>query len=162
MTDTLRSICEQCPHLNNPQLDFLSEGFSRHKEIILRDLVELVSAASAELAKTVIILSGSLLEAVLYSFIQCQTDFISKFIGEEFKFNPDHSLENYVRTFNKYFGGILPNAVVPIRVVGYRDLVHINRELNSLTDVCAQASRDMLRILNVLLGELSQFANPQP
>ena len=49
MTDTLRSICEQCIRLNNPQLDFIPEHLARQKEIIRRDLVELVSAAAAGL-----------------------------------------------------------------------------------------------------------------
>jgi predicted component of type VI protein secretion system len=49
MTDTLKSICGQCPHLNNPQLDFIPEDLRRLKEIILRDLKELVSTASSEL-----------------------------------------------------------------------------------------------------------------
>jgi hypothetical protein len=67
MPDTLRSICEQCTNLNNPQLDFVSD--ERHREIISQDLRELIAAASAEPErhKSVVILAGGLLEAILYS-----------------------------------------------------------------------------------------------
>jgi len=68
MTDTLRSICEQCIRLNNPQLDFIPEHLARQKEIIRRNLVELVSAAAAGLEKAVTVLTGSILEAVLLHF----------------------------------------------------------------------------------------------
>jgi hypothetical protein len=162
MTDTLKSICEQSTHLNDPRLDFIPVELSRHREIILRDLKELVSAAynEAELEKTVTILAGTLLEAVLCGFIQSQQDYIAARRPGGFTFNPEHSLENYVNIFNKWYKNILPNAFLPPWVVEYRDLVHINRELNSPSDVCAYASRDMLRILNTLLGELAQFATP--
>ena len=159
MTDTLKSICEQCPHLNNPRLDFIPIELSRHREIILRDLKGLVSAASdeAELEKTVTVLAGTLLEAVLYTFLQSQQDYIA---GFGFTFNPQGRLSRYVDIFNTSFKDILPKAVLPNWVVEHRNLVHINRELNSPRGICANASRDMLRILNTLLGELSQFASP--
>lgn len=159
MTDTLKSICEQCTNLNNPQLDFIPADLTRHRETILRDLKELVSAASTELEKTVVILAGSILEAVLYSFLQGQEAYIAGRRGT-FTFDREQSLENYINIFNRWFRDILPNALLPNLVVGYRDLVHVNRELNSPPDVCARGPREMLRILNVLLGELSQFAGP--
>lgn len=161
MTDTLKSICEQCTNLNNPQLDFVPEELTRHKEIILRDLRELVSAASAELEKTVVILAGSLFEAILYSFIQGQEAYVAARSGA-FTFRPDQSLENYVNIFNRWFRDVLPNMLLPNLIVDYRDLVHINRELKAPPGVCGRASRDMLRILEALLGELSQFAGPPP
>jgi hypothetical protein len=161
MTDTLKSICEQCPHLNNPQLDFIPTKFPRHKETILRDLQELVIAASSELEKTVVILSGSILEAVLYSFIQAQQDYIVGFKGS-FTFRPKDSLENFIRTFNGNFGKVLPGVALPDSVIDYRNVVHFNREINSAHDICVRGSREMLRILDALLGELEQFAGPVP
>lgn len=160
MTDTLRSICEQCTHLNQPQLEFISAQLTRHREIILRDLKELVSAATAGIDKTVVILGGSILEAVLYSFLQSQETYIAQRRGG-FTFNPEHSLQNFVNVFNCWFLDILPNAEIPEFVVQYRDLVHINAELAFPPDICARASRDMLKILNRLLGELAQFGSPQ-
>ena len=159
MTDTLKSICEQCTHLNKPQLDFIPAEFVRHREAILRDLTELVSAASEEREKTVVILAGSILEAILYTFLRGQEAYIAKRRGT-FTFDPNQSLESYVSIFNRWFRDVLPNVILPDFVVDYRDLVHINRELNSPPDICSRASRDMLRILDVLLEELSQFAGP--
>jgi hypothetical protein len=153
MTDTLRSICEQSTHLNNPQLDFIPDNLPRHKEIILRNLKELIAAASAELEKTVVILAGSTLEAILYSFIQSQESYIAGRRGE-FTFNPEHSLQNYVSIFNRWFRGQFPAAQLPDFIVDYRDLVHLNRELNSPPHICAEASRSMLNILNAFLGQL--------
>ena len=158
MTDTLKSICEQYTYLNNPRFDFIPNELPRHREIIMRDLKELVSAASdeAELEKTVTVLAGTLLEAVLYTFLQSQQDYIA---GFGFSFNPEALLSRYVDIFNKSFQDVLPKAVLPNWVVEHRNLVHINRELNSPPDVCWHASRDMLKILNTLLGELSQFSS---
>ncbi|PYU93987.1 MAG: hypothetical protein DMG25_07910 [Acidobacteria bacterium] len=161
MTDTLRSICEQCIRLNNPQLDFIPEHLARQKEIIRRDLVELVSAAAAGLEKAVTVLTGSILEAVLYTFIQGQEAYIAKRRGD-FTFNPEHSLQNYMEIFNRWFRDQLPDAELPHFVITYRDLIHINRELSSPPDICAQASRSMLRILNNLLGEVAKFAGASP
>ncbi len=157
MTDTLKSICEQCTHLNKPQLDFIPAGFTRHREAILRDLTELVSAASEEHEKTVVILGGSILEAILYSFLQGQEAYIAKRRGT-FTFNPNQNLENYISIFNRWFRDALPNVTLPDFVADYRDLVHINRELNSPPEICTRASRDLLRILDALLHELSEFA----
>jgi hypothetical protein len=48
MTDTLKSLCEECRHINNPCLDFVPDGLLRYKEIILRDLAELKGRRGAE------------------------------------------------------------------------------------------------------------------
>jgi hypothetical protein len=161
MTDTLKSICEQCPHLNNPQLEFIAAEFPRQKETIRRDLRELVAAASIDLEKTVVILSGSILEAVLYSFIQSQESNIANRKGS-FTFRPTASLEGFINTFNGNFGQILPRVELPDSVIEYRNVVHFNREINSAQDICVRGSREMLRILDALLGELEQFAGPIP
>src|SRR5260370_40077012 len=60
---TLKSICEQCTHLQNLQLDFIPDADQRR--IIQRDLKELVMAASHERGKTGIVLASSLLESDL-------------------------------------------------------------------------------------------------
>jgi len=159
MTDTLRSICEQSIQLNNPPLDFIPAGSTRHKEIILRDLKELVSAAFAEQEKTVVVLAGSILEAVLHGFIQGQASYIAARRGA-FQFNPELGLEDYKNIFNRWFSDVLPGVVLPDYVADYRNLIHINRELNSPLDICSRASREMLRILESLLNEFSQFASP--
>jgi hypothetical protein len=161
MPDTLKSICDQCLHLNTPQLDFIPEELARNRQVILRDLGELVSAASGEREKTVVVLSGSILEAVLFTFIQGQAGYIAERRGS-FQFDPDQSLQNYVNVFNRWFRDVLPNAVIPDFIVGYRDLIHINRELASSQDVCTGASRELLRLLDAVLAELSQFASPAP
>jgi hypothetical protein len=98
MTDTLKSICEQCIHLHNPQLDFISHQLQRQKDIILRDLCELVSVASLEHEKSVIVLAGGLLESVLYCFIQTETAQIAARHGS-FTFNAEHNLDNYASIF---------------------------------------------------------------
>jgi hypothetical protein len=160
MTDTLRSICDQCTHLKNPLLDFVPPDFARHREILTRDLAELVSAAARENEKTVVILGGSILEAILYTFIQGQSEYIAERRGT-FQFNPDHSLKNYVSIFNKWLNHMMPSVLLPDSVVNYRDLMHINREIKAQPGVCGGASRETLRILDALLGGLSELVAPQ-
>lgn len=157
MPDTLKSICEQCPHLNNPQLDFIPSELTLHREIILRDLRELVSAASEGREKTVVVLAGTVLEAVLYSFIQSQQNYIAQRRGA-FTFDPESSLQNYVRIFNRWFRDAMPGVLLPDVIVEYRNLVHFNRELNSAPGICAAAARDILRLLDALLAEFAGFA----
>lgn len=153
MTGTLKSICEQCTCLLNPQLEFIPESLQRERDIILRDLRELVSAASNEHEKTVVILAGSVFESVLYSFIQAQTDYIGARRGLPFTFDPEHSLDNYVSIFNRYFSSVF---AIPDLVVQYRDMVHINRELNGPPDACRGAAPEMLWLLDTFLGKLNQ------
>jgi len=159
MTDTLKSICDQCAHLKSPQLDFISSDFARHREILTRDLQELVSAAANESEKTVVILGGSILEAILYTLIQGQSEYIAERRGT-FQFNPDHSLQNYVSIFNRWLNHLMPTVLLPDAVVNYRDLMHINREINAQPGFCTGASRETLRILDVLLAGLSELVAP--
>lgn len=159
MTDTLKSICGQCIHLNNPQLDFIPIERGRHREIILRDLQELVSAASAEMQKTVIILAGCILESALYTFLQSQEAFIAVRRGG-FQFDPTKGLADYINIFNRWFRDRLPGVELREAHVTYRHLVHLNRELDSPQGICTRAAPEMLRVLDRLLGELSQFAGP--
>lgn len=154
MTDTLKSICEQCTFLCNPQLEFIRAD-SRIRPIILRDLGELVTAAKAEQEKTVVVLAGILFESILYGFIQTQTDYIAARRGS-FSFNPEHSLDNYVRIFNRWFSDIF---TIPDIIVEHRDMVHINRELNGAPDACRNAAPEMLRLLNTLLEKLNAYFN---
>ena len=105
------------------------------------------------------ILAGSILEAVLYTFIQTQESYIARRRGT-FTFDPEQGLEDYKNIFNRWFHDVLPNAELSDYIVGCRDLVHINRELKAPVDICARASRDLLRVLDSLLGELAQFAPP--
>ncbi len=160
MTDTLRSICEQSTHLSNPQLDFIPQDLSRYKEIILRDLKELISAASCELVKGVVSLAGSILEAVLFGFLKGQETFIAARRGGPFILEPGGSLQDFVKVFNRYFGDQFPKGLLPDVVVAYRDLIHINREISSTPEICQQPARDMLRILDSLLGHLTRVSSP--
>jgi len=161
MTDTLRSICEQSIHLNNPQLDFFPATLARHKEIISRDLRELVSVASCENEKACAILAGSLLEAVLFSFIQWQEAQIAA-LEPGFKFKPKENLQFYLDKFNKHFGSNFPKLQLPNSLVGYRNLVHINRELNVPPGECRKAAETLLRTLDALLGGLADFGRVAP
>lgn len=157
MTDTLKFICGQCTHLNSQQLDFIPLQFERHREIVARDLRELVSAAASESEKSVVVLAGGVLEAILYTLIAGQVEYIAERRGT-FEFNPDHSLQNYINIFNRWLSGLLPTAALSDSVVEYRDLVHFNRELNSPPGFCAMAAREMLLTVDALLGALSEFA----
>ena|SRR5438270_687730 len=154
MTDTLKSICEQCIHLYDPQLDFLPEELQREREIILRDLRELCSAASLEQEKTVVVLAGCLFESLLYCFIQAQSSYIAARRGS-FTFNPEYSLNNYINIFNRWFSNVL---TIPGFITDYRDMVHINRELEGPPELCKSAAGDMMKILNTLLGNMKQYA----
>ena len=97
MTDTLRSIYEQCSQLKAPQLDFIPRELSRHREIIRRDLRELVIAATNELERSVVLLIGSLFESVLFSFLSGQETYIGAIRGSAFAFDPNMGLQNYYR-----------------------------------------------------------------
>ena len=155
MTDTLKFICEQCTHLHNPQLEFIAKESHHQRNIILRDLKELVSASSLEHEKTVMVLAGGLFEAVLYSFIQEQSDFITARRGRTFTFDPEQSLANFVNIFNRWFSDVLK---IPDIIVDYRDVVHINRELKYPPDFCRNAAQDILRLLDTLLGKLVDYS----
>jgi hypothetical protein len=161
MTDTLRSICEQCTHLNNPRLDFIPTNLVRHKEIILRDLRELVSVASNEHEKACVMLAGSVLEAILFSFLQGQETQIAERRGG-FTFDPDRSLQNYLDIFNRWFQSDFPNLQLPDMLVDYRDLVHFNRELSAPPGECGKAAQTLLRTLNALIGELAAYGRVAP
>jgi hypothetical protein len=161
MIDTLRSICEQCTHLNNPRLDFIPAKLRRHKEIILRDLRELVSVASSEHEKASVMLAGSVLEAILSSFLRGQETRIAERRGR-FTFDPDLSLQNYLDIFNKWFGRDFPNLELPDMLVDYRNLVHFNRELSLPPDECRKAALALLRTLDALIGELAAYGCGAP
>jgi hypothetical protein len=160
MTDTLKSICAQCSHLSAPQLDFVPSTATRHAEIIRHDLKELVSVASADLPKAAVLLTGSLLESVLFSFLSGQETYMTAIRGTEFLFDPSMSLQNYKEIFNRYFRRAIPGSDLPDFIIAYRDTTHINRELAMPEDTCARASRELLRVLNKLLEDLASFAGP--
>ena len=153
MTDTLKSICEQCTHLHSQQLGFIPAESQRQREIIQRDLAELISAGSLEREKSVIVLAGSLFESVLYSFIQSQAAFISIRRGS-FAFDPNHSLSNFVNIFNRWFSDVF---LIPDIVIGYRDMVHMNRELQYPRDACSGGAREMLRLLDSFFEALERY-----
>lgn len=161
MIDTLRSICEQSTHLNNPRLDFIPAKLTRHKEIILRDLRELVSVASNEYEKACVMLAGSVLEAILFSFLQGQETQIAERRGG-FTFDPDQSLQNYLDIFNRWFRSDFPNLQLPDMLVDYRDLVHFNRELSAPPGECRKAAQTLLRTLDALIGQLSAYRRGAP
>lgn len=161
MTDTLKSICEQSTHLNNPRLDFIPATSARHKEIIIRDLRELVAVASDGHEKACVILAGRILEAILFSFIQGQATQIAARRGR-FIFDPDQGLENYLDIFNRWFGIDFPNLELPDILVDYRNLVHFNRELSLPADECRKAALMLLRTLNSLIGELPTYGRGSP
>src|SRR5437016_14373594 len=102
MTDTLKSICEQCIHLHNPQLDFIPPELNREREIILRDLSELVTAAFQEQEKSVIVLGGILLESALFGLIRTECSHVSFRRRDILAFNADLRLPDYVAMFNSY------------------------------------------------------------
>ncbi len=160
MTDTLKSICEQCSQLSTSQLDFIPAGAARHKEIIRRDLNELLVAASAELPRSVVLLAGSILESVLFSFLSGQETYIATIRGAPFLFDPNMSLQNYKEIFNRFFGRAIPGSGLPDLIVEYRDIIHINRELVLPDDICIRAAQDLIRILDKLLEDLAGFAAP--
>jgi hypothetical protein len=155
MANTLKSICEQCTHLHNLHLKFIPDKLKREKAIIQRDLKELVSAATIEQQKTVIVLAGGLFESVLYCFIQAQTmNIVAR--DDSFTFNPELHLNNYAKVFNLRF----PNLpAIPDVIIDYRNMVHINRELKQPEDICRTAAQEMLKFLDALLGSLSEYAN---
>lgn len=156
MTDTLKSICERCAHLREPQLEFLPTESGRQKDIILRDLKELVAAAANEQERSVVLLAGSLFESVLYSFIQSQGEYLKDRRGE-FTFHPEHDLSNFVNFLNRWFSDVL-GIKIPDIVVAYRNTTHIHRELEFDRNVCSRAARDLLMQLDVLLGALEAYA----
>jgi hypothetical protein len=155
MADTLKSICEQCTHLYNLQLEFIPEELDRERAIIQRDLKELVSAATLEQQKAVVVLAGGLFESVLYCFIQAQSTNIIARRGR-FTFDPEQGLDSYLKFFNRWFSHLLE---LPDVIIDYRNMVHINRELKQPDDICQTAAQEMLKFLDALLGSLSEYVN---
>lgn len=158
MTDTLKSICEQCTHLSNPQLDFTPPDSPRQREILARDLQELIAAAATEREKSVVLLAGSVLEGILHSLIQSHQDYIAERRGT-FNFDPTGDLQTYVNIFNRWLSD-LTSVDLPDSIVAHRNLVHMNRELSSTPGICGTAALEMLRTLDSLLAALSELARP--
>jgi hypothetical protein len=157
----LRSICGQSTHLNDPRLDFIPAKLTRHKEIILSDLRELVSVASNEHEKACVVLAGSILEAVLFTFLEVhETE--TAFRRGSFTFDPNQSLQNYLDIFNKWFGADIPKLQLSNLLVHYRNLVHFNQELSSPMDERGKAAREPLRNLDSLIGELDAYGRGTP
>jgi hypothetical protein len=114
-----------------------------------------VSAAAAGQEKTVTVLAGGIFESVLYSFIQGQIEYIAVRRGGSFTFDPDGNLDNYISIFNRWFSEVF---TIPDIVVQYRNFVHINQELQYPSDTCQIAAPEMLRLLDALLGKLTEYA----
>jgi hypothetical protein len=170
MTDTLRSICEQCTHLNNPRLDFIPSQLTRHKEIILltrhkeiilRDLRELVSVASNEHEKACLILAGSILKAILFTFLLWQEPQVAA-LKPGFTFDQTRGLRYYLRIFDECFRKDFPKLQLTNEHASYRDFVHINRELRAQPDECRNAALTLLRTLDGLIGELAAYGRGAP
>lgn len=161
MTDTLKSICEQCTNLQTPSLNFIPDELSLNREIIRRDISQLLLAASVESDKAVLLLAGALFEAILYSFLKSQERFISQRKGNGFTLKLEEGLQYFKDTFNRWFSDVIPNVKLPDSIVDYRNLVHFHNELefaSSTPDVCAQAARALLLTLNNLVGGLTDYA----
>jgi hypothetical protein len=159
MTDTLKSTYEQCAHLTSPPLRFVPDSLDRHREIILRDLSELADAASREMEKSVLMLAGSIFEAVLHAFLQGpqQQAFISARRKAEFVFDVRSNLRECIKIYNKWFTQALPGSKLEYFVADYRDFVQVNRELRAAPVTCGRAAREMLRALDSFLGCLESL-----
>jgi hypothetical protein len=129
----------------------------RHKEIILRDLRELVAVACSEHEKACVVLAGCILEAILFTFLQGHEKDAKLRRGESFTFDPTRSLRYYLGIFNECFRKDFPNLQLSNEVVSYRDLVHINRELRAQPGDCRQGAITLLKTLDTLVGELSNY-----
>jgi hypothetical protein len=134
---------------------------ARHKEIILRDLSELILAASSDLEKAVVSLGGSILEGILFGFLKGQESYITAMRGQPFEVDPGESLQTYINIFNRYFGNHFPKGLISDIVVTYRDLIHVSREVSTAPGFCSQAAQDLPRILNGLLSHLAEFTQPR-
>ncbi|GEM_PF-2287165 len=159
MTDTLKSICEQCGNIVNPQLDFIPQRLNLYRTIIERDLKQLVFAASLEMDKAVVLLAGSIFEAVLHSFIQAHAiDIEIDRAGVPFKFDPESRLQKCVHIMKVYFARKIQNLDLLDSMARDRNLVHINQEISKDPDACYRASREMIRQLNLLLMDLANYS----
>jgi len=163
MTDTLWSIYERCPRLQEPLLDFIPDELLQFRELIRRDLRELGAAASAQLEKTVAVLAGSVVEAVLYCFLQSQKEYLSAQINKEFSVDPRRQgLPELVGVFNRFFAHRF--FKIPDIAITSRDLIHASREALELSrepDVRGRAAREMLPLLDTLLSRFAEFAEPR-
>jgi hypothetical protein len=159
MTDTLWSIYERCPRLQEPLLDFIPDELLQFKQLIRRDLRELGAAAAAQLEKTVAMLAGSILEAVLYCFLQGQKEYLSDQIKSEFSVDPlRKGLPDFVSVFNRFF--VHRFFKIPDVAITSRDLIHASREVWELSrepDICGRAAREMLPLLDALLSRFADF-----
>lgn len=163
MTDTLSSIYERCPRLQQPALDFIPDELLEFKQLIRRDLRELGVAASAQLEKAVAVLAGSVVEAILYCFLQSQRKYLSDQIQSEFSVDPRaQGLADFVRVFNRFFAHRFFR--IPDIAITSRDLIHAGREVLELSrepEICGRAAREMLPLLDTLLSRFAGFAEPR-
>jgi hypothetical protein len=99
------------------------------------------------------------MESVLFTFIQTNQAVIVARRGR-FTFDPEHSLQNYLSIFNRWFRREFPNLELADLIVEHRDLVHFNREVNLPVGQCRRAAVALLRTLDALLRELNSFGCP--
>ena len=131
------------------------------REIVTRDVVELVSAMRAGLAKCTIILGGSLLEAVLIDVLDRNRAVASSYMRKR-RFPEDASLFDLINIAGdqrllespRYL--LSPTSVAIAKAVtNHRDLIHPHAEARGRIRVDAATAQAIVHLLNVVVRDLA-------
>jgi hypothetical protein len=119
-------------------------------------LRELLSVASSEHVKACVTLAGSIIEAVLLTFLLWQEARIAA-LKPGFTLDPTRGLRYYLGIFDDCFREDFPNLQFSNEVASFRDFVHINRELRAEPGECREGAITLLKKVDALVGELSNY-----
>lgn len=147
-TELPQDVVENFGAIVDASLDFMKDADLRR--IVERDLEELAGALKGGLFKTVGILCGGILEAVLIDVLERKASIAQSYMGQNKKFPADASLDKLVE-IGAGEGLLEPQAVTMVgQVRDFRDLVHPDRERRfkpKVDDATAYAHIALVRLV---------------
>ncbi len=149
--DLAPDVGESLAEVRQSALDFVSD--QALQAILRRDLEELVSAVSAGLDKSVAMLAGSIMEAVLVDVIDRRPDLAQGYMGKK-KFPSDASIDKLVEiaVAENLLDSLATSLVDSIK--DYRDLIHPDRERRLRTKLDGATTASLLALLRLVLRSL--------
>lgn len=146
-------IRESLAEIRQSALEFVSDD--SFQAILRRDLEELVSAVSANLNKSVAMLAGSIMEAVLVDIIGRRPDLAQSYMGKK-KFPADASLDKLIEiaVAESLLDSLAMSLVSSIK--DYRDLIHPDRERRERIKLDGATTASLLALLRLVLRSLHE------
>lgn len=155
----LRYISQSCSWILNGKITFIDELICpRYRDIVERDMSELIYTLLTNSWKSSLILIGSIFEGLLYCFLKGNEEFLKEVSGNQnYEVRENGRLLYYLRLFRRYFG-IFDLDYLPDFITSYRNIVHPNYEINqSRISISDSAVRQALMLLNRLIRDFEEL-----